>query len=450
MNIGTNYQRLVVNPVPFDAKRTNCYVVGSNIVIETVAEFLVRIPHDIRDTYPILILTPKDGYNVGAFPIEDFDSTLATLNLDIYAFIGGFQDENLTFLYRTNLTSIDFGSNTIISLSQNLPVNAGIVITPAATKNGDGTVTLGTDGVFNFAINASGTLGIIQRPITTGQTIALTDGAVNFIYADYNSGTPNYQVTLDNLSLKDDFTKIPVIRATREGTTIHFEEYDEYGLLLANKMMAKDIFINGATRLDGLVLSTAATRISTVSLGKAVFGVQYYMNMAANIAGSAGSLYEYYLTSSSWHKSLVTSYDSTYYSDGTNRQTLNNNYWVAKYFWRDVGDDNEVYFIHGNQYNQKIDAYNELIPTAPSVMTAHSVYVGKIVIQKGSNNGTAYPRQWEGAVQSSGGSSHSDLTNLNWTNSGHTGTPNKLAGFGTSGEAVYLDKQTVIQFTYFI
>ena len=34
---------------------------------------------------------------------------------------------------------------------------------------------------------------------------------------------------------------------------------------------------------------------------------------------------------------------------------------------------------------------------------------------------------------------HSDLTNLAWTSSGHTGTSNKLAGFGSGGESIYVD-----------
>jgi len=35
---------------------------------------------------------------------------------------------------------------------------------------------------------------------------------------------------------------------------------------------------------------------------------------------------------------------------------------------------------------------------------------------------------------------HAALSNLTWTASGHTGTANKIAGFGDSGEAVYLDQ----------
>ena len=333
--------------------------------------------------------------------------------------------------YDNALRDVNLGNRNITSTKQNLPINVGVVVVPTHVKNGDGTVTLGANGTYNFAKSADGSTGIAQKVVVSGTTITLTDQAVNFIYVDYNGGSPVYATTLDNLIFKDDFTKVPVIRATREGTTVHFEEYDLYGLLLANKLMVKDVYLNGGRRLSGLILSTAATRISTISAGSSVFAVQYYDNMAANIAGTSGSLYEYYLSGGVWNRSLVTSYDAIYYSDGTNRQLLGNNKWVAKYYFRDIGDDNEAYYVHGHEYNNKSDAVNELIPATPPVMVAHSVYVGKIVVEKNATNGTAYPRIWEGSVQNEGTSVHSDLSaeSLVWSASGHTGTINNIAVF---------------------
>ena len=349
--------------------------------------------------------------------------------------------------YNNANRDVDLNTHSIIAKGQNLPLHIGVAVMPTHIKNVDGTVTLGNDGVFNFSKNADGSAGIIQKAITSSSTITLSDGVVNFIYADYSSGTPTYTSTLDNTIFKDNFTKIPVIRATREGTTIHFEEYDLYGILLANKLMIKDIYINGGRRWTGLILSTIPTRKSIVSSGSAIFAVQYYDNMPENIAGTSGLMYEYYLSSGVWNKIQRTSYDATYYSDGVNRLSLNNSYWVSKYFWRDIGDDNEVYFIHGNQYNKESDAINELQPAAPSVMTAHTVYVGKIVIQKDATNGTAYPRVWEGAIQNSGVRNHSDLSpeSLVWNKAGHTGTINTIAGFDSGGLAtnVTLTKESV-------
>lgn len=337
--------------------------------------------------------------------------------------------------YKDAIRNVDLNNKSIISTQQNLPLNIGVRVFPTHTKNIDGTVSLGTDGVFTFSKDSVGLAGLITLPIVNDTILTLVDGVPNFVFASYNNGNPKYEVTTGNMGFIQDFRQVPIFRATREGTTIHFEEYDMYGLLLANKTMAKDIYLNGAQRHLGLTISTAATRISTVSAGSAYFGVQYYENIDANIAGSAGVMYEYYLVAGVWNKIQRTSYDASYCSDGTNRQNLGAQKYVAKYFFRDVGDDNEVYFIHGNEYVKETDAINEKMPSAPAVMTYHSIYVGKIVIQQGATNGTAYPRDWGEAIQNTGTSNHADLTNLAWASSLHTGNANTFATFDATGKA---------------
>ena len=113
-------------------------------------------------------------------------------------------------------------------------------------------------------------------------------------------------------------------------------------------------------------------------------------------------------------------YDSSYYSDGANRTALDNNKYVAKYFYRGVIHDNDAYYISGNQYNSADEAYKELIPTAAEIITSHSIYVGKIVIAKNATNGIAYPREWNAALQNANATSHSDLTDVDQAAAGIT------------------------------
>lgn len=112
-----------------------------------------------------------------------------------------------------------------------------------------------------------------------------------------------------------------------------------------------------------------------------------------------------------WTESIVTSYDSTYYSDGTDRQNLGVSKWVAKYFYRGIESDNHVYYTHGAQKNSAAEALNEAVPAAPSLITSHAVYIGKIVIRYNATNGTAYPRAWGESLQSAGAVNHNDLAN---------------------------------------
>ena len=133
-------------------------------------------------------------------------------------------------------------------------------------------------------------------------------------------------------------------------------------------MNLKDIFIHGFQRESGLILSTSTGK-NFNSFGRTcIFSVQWW-DMPANISGTSGELYEYYRSGGAWNRNLVTSYDAIYYCDGVNRQTLGNNQFVSKYFFRDAGDDNEVYYIHGSTYNKFSDALAEALPPVPELIS---------------------------------------------------------------------------------
>ncbi len=291
--------------------------------------------------------------------------------------------------------------------------SAGIVTLPSITNNNNGSVTIGTNGIIAYFPTADAKE---QNPIrllaTTGATLTLTNNATNYVYSDYNAGSPIFLVTLNPNDFLVDGRKVPVYRVVRENNTLHILNYDEYGVALSNKAYFKDVALHSFERLTGLVLSTAATRISTISAGKVYFGVTL-VDVNENKAGVSGLLFEYYLTGGNWNpRRLVTSYDSNYYSNGTDRVVLDNNKWVSKYFWICADGGEGAYFIHGNQYNTQAEALAEPIPSLPPLLSSHALFVGKIVIQKGATNGVAYTREWGAVLQNSVATSHNSLTNI--------------------------------------
>lgn len=92
--LSTNKQRYTLIPTPFDGKRTNCYVSGSDVIIETIPEYLARVTIDIRDTFLVTVMLPKDGHSAGTFPIATFSTVLADFDFKLYGFVGGLADEN--------------------------------------------------------------------------------------------------------------------------------------------------------------------------------------------------------------------------------------------------------------------------------------------------------------------------------------------------------------------
>jgi hypothetical protein len=296
----------------------------------------------------------------------------------------------------------------------------GIITIPTITKNVDGTITIGSDGAFVF--NTTGTISGANISVynVTGTTLTPTDLIKSFLYVTYNSGVPTYGLTTDNTVFYTDFTKIPVMRVSREGTTIHLSKYGETSIFSTEKQMLKDIYLNGFQRESGLMLSTTATRISNLTSGYGWFGEKRY-SLGQVTSGTYGTMYEWYLVAGVWTKSVSLSlYDSTYYSDGTSRQTMTSNRYVSKYFFRDIGDDNEIYYIHGNQYTTSTGALNESVPVLPPSLENHTLYVGKIVIQQGTTVGTAYARDWGLGLTYTITNSHESLTDILQVGSGVT------------------------------
>lgn len=142
-------QRLLLLPTPFDAKRSNYYVDGSNIVIETIPEYLIRVYSGIRDTDIVTILIPKSGYSsIGTYPISTFSTILANFNVKFYAFIGGLADSNFIEVINGNNIATEY--NALLTQSG--------VSSPIVTElyNSVGTVSVSRVGVGTYEFTSSG------------------------------------------------------------------------------------------------------------------------------------------------------------------------------------------------------------------------------------------------------------------------------------------------------
>lgn len=289
-------------------------------------------------------------------------------------------------------------------------INAhGVVAIPTLTNNGDGSITIGNDGIFNFYKDADGLNGIVKLSVTSGATLTLADNAVNFIYCDYNNGVPTYITSIDQTIFYPNADYTPVYRITRTGTTLKVNNYSNYGLVQSGKHLFKDTVLNGFGRQSGMLLSTSGTRVAEVTAGIVWFGIGM-VNLPQAISGTTGTMYEYYKVSNVWTLSTaLTSFDALYYNGATDRLTMTDSYYSCKYFYKNVGSENEIYFFSGGQYSSKGEAIAEERPTPPSLMAEHSIYLGKIVIQKNATTGSVYRRTWGDTQINANISSHSDL-----------------------------------------
>ena len=344
--------------------------------------------------------------------LTDYYTSLQTDNVITS---GNYTFTNKTFDVNGDGNSLSNVSNSNIAASANIDASKlnltgyqkwldhGAVQLPTFTTDTSGNFTITSNAVANFWVDDS----LVQKTFTATPTLSMVDNSVNYIYLNYDTG---YQVTQSPSTLNSDFTLVPMFRVVRRGTVICELSYDQPGELGSTKLLYKDIVLNGIQRFSGLTLSSSGTRISKIDSGVVYFGVQM-VSVSANEAGVTGSLYHVYPVSGAYTTALATSYDNTYYSDGTDRLSLDNKKYVAKYFRMNISENcNIALYYSGNQYNSASEAFNEAVPTISPLFTSDSIYVGKIVVQEGTTVTTVHPRVWGDVMVQSGAISHNDLS----------------------------------------
>ena len=299
-------------------------------------------------------------------------------------------------------------------------VNAhGVANMPTITDNGNGSITIGTDGIMQFHKDSTGSQGLVRLAVTNGATLTLTDNAESFIYCSYNSGTPTYLATQDVSIFYSNSTLNPIARIYREGTVLNMLDYANYGLAQSEKILYKDTILNGIDRISGLLLTTSTGNTISVSNGKIWFGTK--LISLTDIATGTSNLYSYYKVSGAWAKSTaLNTFDNIYYDNGIDRFTLADNKYVAKYIYRNASKD-EIFYVNGDQMDSIASAIAEKEPSSlPPLIAYHCVYVGKIVVKKSNSLGTAYGRLWGERVLDAIVKNHNDLENIEQADTGVT------------------------------
>ena len=294
---------------------------------------------------------------------------------------------NFTGTSWTDLT--DSGETTLHAhlLVTGLPtLSAGMVSKPVITNNGDGTLTLGI-GTYSFFSTAAGALPIRQHSITAG-LLSLTDESVNYIVADYNSGTPTVSVLL-NTSTCNWTTIYPIARVFREGTHLDYISWDEEGAALANKIEKRVYCTKGyEAEPGGFALSEAATRTILNTAGNIWLGVQ--QNTLASFSSATHTCVLYYHVAGVWTRAAITQYNNSQYDDGTALHSLASSRYAVNWIYRSVNIDHpECYVVLGTSDYTAAEAVVAQPPaTLPAEMLNVAFLIGRIIVKEGS--ATAY------------------------------------------------------------
>lgn len=273
----------------------------------------------------------------------------------------------------------------------------GMTVQPTFTDNGNNTLTIG-NGTCNLYKTTDFSGNVYPHTVTGGNFTISTEFTRHFIAVRYVALTDSAEYYLETTASNITGSNIiPVYQCWRVGTTIHSIGYDALGLGHPMKI-CQSINATEPYRLSsegGLVISETTSpnaRTITVSAGTVYFGIVPVSVLAYTSAGTNSDLFTcVYHSSGNWtYSSTAKVYDATYYDDGTNRVSLDNNKWANRYYYRSVGDVREVFWVYGiGQYNSKSLAEAESLRTdLPDIIKQHCILVGRSTIQQGATSGT--------------------------------------------------------------
>jgi len=222
----------------------------------------------------------------------------AGLDSPTYNTLQDFMDQ---FGQRTKITGIDMSDNF-----------DGTVEISAGTAWCKTTSSVNADGVFfDFAGGA-----------TDDISGALTDLVTNYVYLDYNEGTP--QIVHDTTgALLGQYDHIVLGQVFRSGINVHILNADETGLDIAHKTKLRLFQEGGATRVSGMVTSTIGTRGLAVTAGAFWMGLTRIVSLVFDSdhadSGTATSTESGYLndtnasfTANDFEKRVHNTTDNTY------------------------------------------------------------------------------------------------------------------------------------------
>ncbi len=343
----------------------------------------------------------------------------------------------------------------IILSTTAIQLSAGVNTLPSYTDNGNGTVTIGNNGVYTMFANADGS-GRPKSYAISGGTFTMVDGSLNYIVAKYDSSLATTSVFAStNEADINNFSSIKVFAVYRQGTVLFVRDNDKLGLALSNKLQRNAEQTNNIRVNDGtLLLSESATRIVNVSAGTAWIGGNE-IPLATVSSSTANTMFFVFQTSPNvWNTTTFATggqYNNTQYNDPTTGlQTLSTNRYAVIFVFRSLGQGNKLAYVLGQGNYVLGDAQLAKRPNnLPLVITSQMIPVGRIIIQKNASTATQIDAISSESYAFGGVTDHEALSNLLGGDSlGHFHVTQAEKTLWNSGVSAYISENVQAGTTY--
>ncbi|KKN81725.1 hypothetical protein LCGC14_0316370 [marine sediment metagenome] len=142
----------------------------------------------------------------------------------------------------------------------------------AITDNGDGTIAVTSGTAWAKVTDVDTAVGKFFD-FSADNSVALTDLVTNYIYLDYNGGTPQMVVSTSILTHGFKQDHVLVGTAFRDGLISHFHHVDTVGIGRMGRVDMHHREEHAVHRVDGIVTSSVGTRNLSITAGVLYEGV---------------------------------------------------------------------------------------------------------------------------------------------------------------------------------
>ena len=310
-------------------------------------------------------------------------------------------------------------SSNLQSLINKTFSNAGVVSGGVVTDGGSGTVDI-SECVCYLRTTNSDTGELLRFTIAASSGVALTDNSENYVYVDYNAGTPQFAVTTTGSTVRDnENTLFELAEVYRSGTTLTITTHAQISSNTSKRLQRflYQKFLH--TRTSGLVLGETGTRNITVTAGKVWIKLNE-ISVSAIDTSAADDFSQYYYNGAAWVEvASATQWDNTQYNNtASGLVTMTNNRFSFQEFFI-LGNGNLVSVYADDEYVALARAENaSVITTLPDIISEHSTYIGRVVFQKSDATAQSILNPFDTTLNFSAVTDHGNLTGL--TDDDHT------------------------------
>jgi len=291
--------------------------------------------------------------------------------------------------------------------------STGCISGAGFTDDTDGTITIAAGTGFIRATDSDvAEILSFNWSAESGTNVDLVDGDLNYIYVEYNAGTPRLVATT---TIRTDFnTNIFLGNVYRDGTVLHMTPENRIHINdSASRLIQRLQSIEPFARASGAIISETGTRNIALTAGSFYQALEPFTSSAIDTSVTDSFTYYYSDGAGGWTtQTTQTQINNTQYDDGsgTLATLVTNRYGVH---WVFIGVDGDVYVVYGLDSYLLADATDATVPASlPPHFEDHAFIVGKIVVLKNSSSFTTIESAFEISFTGTTATDHGDLIGL--------------------------------------